>query len=61
MVVVLQRENAGHTPFDEVQDAIRNQLEQSDHQGEIAAILKELWETATIDSQYRIQGYEAER
>ena len=61
VVVVLQRENAGHTPFDEVQDAIRNQLEQSDHQGEIAAILKELWETATIDSQYRIQGYEAER
>jgi parvulin-like peptidyl-prolyl isomerase len=57
VVVVRERQDAGHTPFDEVQDAIRNQLEQSDHQGEIAAILKELWETATIDSQYQIQGY----
>ncbi len=58
VVVVRERRDAGHTPFDEVQDAIRNQLEQSDHQGEIAAILKELWDTATIDTQYQIQGYE---
>ena len=58
VVVVRERQDAGHTPFDEVQDAIRNQLEQSDHQGEIAAILKELWDTATIDTPYQIQGYQ---
>ncbi len=61
VVVVRERQDAGHTPFDEVQDAIRNQLEQSDHQGEIAAILKELWDTATIDTPYKIQGYDPEK
>ena len=58
MVRVLERQEAGHTPFDEVQDQIRNKLQDADQQDEIAKLIDELWATATIDSEYNIQGYE---
>lgn len=57
MVRVLERQEAGHTPFNEVQDQIRNKLQDADQQDEIAKLIDELWATATIDSQYDIQGY----
>jgi len=58
MVRVLERQEAGHTPFDEVQDQIRNKLQDTDQQDEITKLIDELWATATIDSEYDIQGYE---
>ncbi len=58
MVRVLERQEAGHTPFDEVQDQIRNKLQDADQQDKIAKLIDELWATATIDSEYNIQGYE---
>ena len=57
-VLVLARQEAGHTPFDEVQDAIRSKLQEEGQQVEIDEVLKELWDTATIESEYDIQGYE---
>lgn len=57
MVRVLERQEAGHVPFDEVQDQIRNKLQDSGQQEEISKIIDELWSTATIDSPYDIQGY----
>ncbi len=57
IVRVLERQKSGHVPFDEVQDKIRNQLQETDQQGEVTAALDELWRTATIDSPYKIQGY----
>ena len=58
-VRVLARQEAGHTPFDEVQDAIRTKLQEEGQQVEIDEVLKELWDTATIESKYNIQGYES--
>lgn len=58
MVRVLERQEAGHIPFDEVQDKIRNKLQDTDQQEEIGKLIDELWANATIDTQYDIQGYE---
>ena len=58
-VRVLARQEAGHTPFDEVQDAIRTKLQEEGQQVEIDEVLKEPWDTATIESEYNIQGYES--
>lgn len=61
MVRVLERQEAGHIPFDEVQEKIRNKLQDADQQEEIGKLIDELWATATIDSPYEIKGYEAPR
>lgn len=58
MVRVLDRQDAGHTPFDEVQDAIRNKLQEADQQEEIGKLIDDLWANATIDSEYDIEGYQ---
>ncbi len=58
VVRVVERQNAGHVPFDEVQEKIRLTLLQTDEQGEMEQILQELWDSASIDSQYEIKGYE---
>lgn len=58
MVRVLERQEAGHIPFDEVQDKIRNKLQDAEQQEEIGKLIDELWANATIDTQYNIQGYE---
>ncbi len=57
MVQVLARQEAGHVPFDEVQDKIRNKLQETDQQEEIGKLIDDLWANATIDTQYDIQGY----
>jgi len=61
VVRVVQRQEAGHIPFDEVQEKIRLKLLQTDEQGEMEEILKELWDSASIDSPYEIKGYEPPR
>ena len=58
VVRVVERQNAGHVPFDEVQEKIRLKLLQTDEQGEMEKILEELWDSASIDSPYEIKGYE---
>lgn len=58
MVRVLERQEAGHIPFDEVQDKIRNKLQNADQQEEIDKLVEELWATATIDTPYDLKGYE---
>ena len=58
VVRVLERKKGGHTPFDEVQDQIREKLQQADHQEEISTLLDELWKSATIDTPYTIPGYQ---
>lgn len=58
VVRVVERQNAGHVPFDEVQEKIRLTLLQTDEQGEMEKILEELWDSASIDSPYEIKGYE---
>jgi len=58
---VVERQNAGHVPFDEVQEKIRLTLLQTDEQGEMEKILEELWNSASIDSPYEIKGYEPPR
>jgi parvulin-like peptidyl-prolyl isomerase len=58
IVRVLERQNADHVPFDEVQDAIREKLQKAHEQAEIAKIIDELWATAVIESPYEIKGYE---
>ncbi len=58
MVRVFERQEASHTPFDEVQDQIRNKLQDADQHDEIEKLIDELWASATIDSEYNIQGYE---
>lgn len=58
MVRVLERQEAGHIPFDEVQDKIRNKLQDADQQEEIGKLIDDLWANATIDTQYDIEGYE---
>lgn len=58
MVRVLERQESGHVPFDEVQDKIRSKLQDSDQQEAIGTLLDDLWAAATIDSPYNIQGYE---
>lgn len=58
IVRVIERQEAGHIPFDEVQEKIRNTLQESGQQDEIDKLLEELWTAATIDSEYDIQGYE---
>ncbi len=58
VVRVVERQNAGHVPFDEVQEKIRLTLLQTDEQGEMEKILEELWNSASIDSPYEIKGYE---
>lgn len=57
IVRVLERQNGGHVPFNEVQDAIREKLQKADEQAEIAKIIDELWATALIESPYEIKGY----
>jgi parvulin-like peptidyl-prolyl isomerase len=59
IVRVLERQNAGHVPFDEVQEKIRLKLLQTDEQEEVGKVIDELWDTATIESEYEIKGYEA--
>lgn len=61
VVRVVERQNAGHVPFDEVQEKIRLKLLQTDEQGEMEQILEELWDSASIDSPYEIKGYESPR
>lgn len=61
VVRVVERQNAGHVPFDEVQEKIRLTLLQTDEQGEMEKILEELWNSASIDSPYEIKGYEPPR
>lgn len=61
IVRVLERQEAGHVPFDEVQEQIRTKLQEADRQDEISKLIEELWSTATIDSPYDIQGYEPPR
>lgn len=56
VVRVLERQEAGHVPFDEVQDEIRNKLQNADQQEEIAKVVDELWASATIESPYDIQA-----
>jgi parvulin-like peptidyl-prolyl isomerase len=58
IVRVVERQEAGHIPFDEVQDKIRTKLQDETQQGEIDKLLEELWAAATIESEYNIQGYE---
>ena len=58
MVRVLERQEEGHIPFDEVQDKIRSKLQDADQQEEIGKLIDDLWATATIDSPYEIKGYE---
>lgn len=58
IVRVIERQESGHIPFDEVQDKIRNKLQDEGQQDEIDKLLEELWAAATIDSEYNIQGYE---
>lgn len=58
IVRVLERQNAGHVPFDEVQEKIRLKLLQTDEQDEVGKIIDELWDSATIDSEYEIKGYQ---
>ncbi|TXT21982.1 MAG: PpiC-type peptidyl-prolyl cis-trans isomerase [Planctomycetota bacterium] len=58
IVRVIERQEAGHIPFDEVQEKIRTALQESGQQDEIDKLLEELWTAATIDSEYDIQGYE---
>lgn len=55
VVRVIDRQEAGHTPFDEVQDKIRETLQSTDHQQEVEKLINELWENATVDSSYRIE------
>ncbi len=55
VVRVLAREEAGHTPFDEVQDKIREKLQSADHENEVATLIDQLWADATIDSPYKIE------
>ena len=57
IVRVLARQEAGHVPFDEVQDKIRSKLQEDGSQVEIDKLLEDLWTTATIDSEYNIEGY----
>lgn len=56
VVRVLERKEAGHVPFDEVQDKIREQILEAEHKGEVAAIVDELWQTATVDTPYKVEG-----
>ena len=58
VVRVVERQNAGHVPFDEVQEKIRLKLLQTDEQDEIGKVIEDLWNSASIDSEYKIQGYE---
>lgn len=58
MVRVIERQEAGHIPFDEVQDKIRNKLQDADQQEEIGKLIDDLWANATIDTQYNIQNEE---
>lgn len=61
IVRVLERQNAGHVPFDEVQEQIREKLVEADRQAEIGQLLEELWASATIESAYDVQNYEPPR
>lgn len=61
IVRVLERQEAGHIPFDEVQEKIREKLLDAEQQEEITKLVEDLWATATIDSPYDIQGYERPR
>ena len=59
MVRVLKRQEAGHIPFDEVQDKIRNKLQETRiSKTKIGKLIEDLWANATIDTPYEIQGYE---
>ncbi|MBC7819593.1 MAG: peptidyl-prolyl cis-trans isomerase [Planctomycetaceae bacterium] len=58
VVRVVERQNAGHVPFDEVQEKIRLKLLQTDEQDEVGKVIEELWDSASIDSEYEIKGYE---
>ena len=58
VVRVVERQNAGHVPFDEVQEKIRLKLLQTDEQDEVGKIIEELWNSASIESEYEIKGYE---
>ena len=58
VVRVVERQNAGHVPFDEVQEKIRLTLLQTDEQVAMEKVLEELWDSASIDSPYEIKGYE---
>ncbi len=58
VVRVVERQNAGHVPFDEVQEKIRLKLLQTDEQDEVGKVIEELWNSASIDSEYEIKGYE---
>lgn len=58
IVRVLERQNAGHTPFDEVQEKIRLKLLQTDEQDEVGKVIDELWDSALIESKFEIKGYD---